>query len=177
VRKDGRFDLAVDLQGTGERCLGLCHRRRADGRPWQVAPELAIRAFRGSPNLGRDRESAHFERLGISIGDASPILVNRSTDEASLNVLLRGYQLGVLGRWPSKTWPAERYVRLLPRLRADFGPVGNCHGGLSDWRYGGAYRGLAGWPAQPWVLSKLGMFTPPLQRSSACLISMRPCKM
>jgi heptosyltransferase-1 len=129
-RKGGGFDLAVDLQGTRASAAWVYAsgaRRMAGRGGWRPGWQFV---HAEDHRISDVTESARiFERLGIPIADASPVLIGQPADEARLDDLLRREGLpdsGFLvvnpfGRWLSKTWPAERYVKLLPRLRADFG--------------------------------------------------------
>ena len=129
LRRDGGFDLAIDLQGTRPSAAWVYAsgaRRMAGRGRWRPGWHLSV-----APNyrMSDVAESAEiFERLGIRISDPSPVLVSRPADEARLDDLLRDEGLPASGflvvspfsRWMSKAWPEERYARLLPRLRDEF---------------------------------------------------------
>jgi heptosyltransferase-1 len=129
-RRDGGFDLAVDLQGTRASAAWIYASRarlmagrggRRPGWHFAIAPDFQVSDVAES--------AAIFERLGIPIADPSPILFERPADDERLDALLRQEGLPPAGflivnpfsRWASKAWPAERFASLLPRLRADFG--------------------------------------------------------
>ncbi len=128
LRRAGGFDLAVDLQGTRRSAL------------WTYASAARIKAGRGNrrplwafaqpPDHRRSdvaESGAILARLGIPAADPSPELHCRPEDEASLGAKLSaaglpdsGYLLvNPFSRWPSKSWPLERYARLLPALRLE----------------------------------------------------------
>jgi lipopolysaccharide heptosyltransferase I len=130
LRKDGGFDLAVDLQGIRSSAAWIyaSGARRMAGRGgfrpgWRfaMAPDYRVSDVAES--------AAIFGRLGIPIADPSPILFGRPANDKAVDELLRHEGLpgcGFLivnpfGRWPSKDWPAARFARLLPLLRAEFG--------------------------------------------------------
>ena len=130
LRKDGGFDLAVDLQGirasaawiyaSGARLMV----GRGGFRPgWRFA---VVPNYRVSDVA---ESAAIFERLAIPIADPSPSLSIRPADDERLEARLRHEGLPAAGflivnpfsRWASKAWPSERFARLLPRLHNDFG--------------------------------------------------------
>jgi heptosyltransferase I len=124
-----RFDLAVDLQGT-----------RASAA-WTYASGASVKAGRGGLRPGWricqpqddhasdvSESAAIFERLGIPIGDPSPVLTIAPAADRRIEDLLRSEGLPARGfilinpfsRWETKAWPIERYAALIPRLRGDF---------------------------------------------------------
>jgi heptosyltransferase I len=128
LRRAGGFDLAIDLQGTRRSAL------------WTYASAARIKAGRGyrrplwlfaQPPDYREADVAEsagiLARLGIPAADPSPELHCRAADEASLEAKLAsaglpgsGYLLvNPFSRWPSKSWPLERYALLLPALRRE----------------------------------------------------------
>ncbi len=128
LRRDGGFDLAIDLQGRPASAL------------WAYASGAAIKAGRGGFRPGwrftmptdyqrsdTAESAAILEKLGIAVPDPAPVLHTSGEAEAALEKILRENGLpekellvvNPFSRWPTKAWPLERYVELLPRLRAD----------------------------------------------------------
>jgi ADP-heptose:LPS heptosyltransferase len=133
-RRRPRFDLAVDFQGT---------RRSAS---WVYASGARVRAGRAgsgarrAPRLGWQRVvrpdvGRHAiqvcadvaEALGMRVEDLDPeLVVSPQADQrcaarlAAGGLPERGFILvNPLTRWPSKTWPLERYRELVSRLARD----------------------------------------------------------
>ena len=125
-RRDGGFDLAIDLQG------------RPASAAWTYASGATIKAGRGGFRPGwrftqatdyhvsDTREGAAIlERLGIPVGDPAPVLHTSAAAEAAIEAILREAGLPADGfllvnpfsRWPTKAWPLDRYAALLPQLR------------------------------------------------------------
>lgn len=129
-RRDGGFDLAIDLQG------------RPASAAWTYASGAAIKAGRGGfrpawrftmPTDYKRSDTAEsaaiLEKLGISVPDPAPVLHTSTEAEKALEQILHENGLPEKGflvvnpfsRWPTKAWPMERYVELLPRLHGDTG--------------------------------------------------------
>ncbi|MCC7115467.1 MAG: glycosyltransferase family 9 protein [Burkholderiales bacterium] len=130
-RRRGRFDLAIDLQGT---------RRSA---AWTYLSGARTMAGRGSPrpgwryaaphDHGRHAVTAHAgvcAALGIDTSDVAPRLTTAPSDEARLDALLDGQRLPRRGhvllnpysRWASKSWNDPAVVELageIARLRGE----------------------------------------------------------
>jgi ADP-heptose:LPS heptosyltransferase len=129
-RGDGGFDMAIDLQGRPASAL------------WTYASGATIKAGRGGfrpgwrltmPTDYRQSDTAEsaaiLEKLGIPVPDPAPVLHTSEAAEAALEPILRESGLPREGflvvnpfsRWPTKAWPLERYIELLPKLRSDCG--------------------------------------------------------
>jgi ADP-heptose:LPS heptosyltransferase len=122
----GGFDLAIDLQG------------RPASAAWTYASGAAIKAGRGGFRPGwrfttptdyrvsdTSESAAILERLGIPVPDPAPVLHASAAAEAAIESILKQAGLPPEGflvinpfsRWPTKAWPVERYIELLPQLR------------------------------------------------------------
>jgi heptosyltransferase I len=127
-RRDGGFDLAIDLQG------------RPASAAWVYASGAAIKAGRGGFRPGwrftqatdylvsdTAEGAAILERLGIPVSDPAPVLHTSAAAEEKIDSVLRQAGLPAEGfllvnpfsRWPTKAWPLTRYAELLPQLRHD----------------------------------------------------------
>ncbi len=127
-RRDGGFDLAIDLQG------------RPASAAWIYASGAAIKAGRGGFRPGwrftqatdylvsdTTEGAAILKRLAIPVGDPAPVLHTSAVAEAAIEPLLREAGLPAEGfllvnpfsRWPTKAWPLDRYAALLPQLRRE----------------------------------------------------------
>jgi len=132
-RREGGFDLAVDLQGTGQSAIWTYASRarvkagRGGWRPgwlFSVRPDLRVADVAESTRI--------LQHLGVATERAVPRLsVSREAEESvsarlqSAGLPERGY-LAVcpFSRWPAKAWPADRYAAALERLGArGIGPV------------------------------------------------------
>jgi ADP-heptose:LPS heptosyltransferase len=132
-RRRPRFDLAVDFQGTrrsaawvyasGARIrAGRAGGARRAARPgWQrlVRPDVGRHAIQVCAEIA--------EALGVRVEDLDPeLVVSAHADQrcaarlAAAGLPERGFILiNPLTRWPSKTWPLERYRELVSRLARD----------------------------------------------------------
>jgi ADP-heptose:LPS heptosyltransferase len=127
-RRDGGFDLAIDLQG------------RPASAAWTYASGAAIKAGRGGFRPGwrftqatdyhasdTAEGAAILERLGIPVPDPAPVLHTSAAAEAAIETVLgkagmpaEGFLLvNPFSRWPTKAWPLDRYAALLPQLRQE----------------------------------------------------------
>jgi ADP-heptose:LPS heptosyltransferase len=128
LRADGGFDIAIDFQG-----------RRASGA-WTYASAARIKAGRGGFRPGwrftlptdyhasdTAENATIVAKLGIPVPDPAPVLHTAPQAEAAVEAILGEAGLPASGyivvnpfsRWATKAWPVERYVELLPKLRAE----------------------------------------------------------
>ncbi len=122
------FDLAIDFQGTWRSALWVYASRarvkagRGKWRPgWQttVEPDLSRHAVRVCADIA--------ERVGVAVDNLNPELFTSEEDDRAVLDLLKRHGLPEPGyivfnpfsRWPSKTWPAERYAEVAARVQKE----------------------------------------------------------
>ena len=146
-RRSPRFDLAIDFQGTRRSVLwtyasGARIRagvvRRESGPTWRpgwqytVRPDAARHAVRVCADVA--------EAVGVRVDDLSPHLaISGEADRrcaarlAAMGAATRGFILvNPFTRWPSKSWPVDRYRELVLRLVADQGAPVLVHAGPGE---------------------------------------------
>jgi ADP-heptose:LPS heptosyltransferase len=130
LRRDGGFDLALDLHGTRPSAV------------WTRLSRARVKARRGGPGAGwaaqvpmdmtRADDGESFlllRKLGLELPYQPPRLYLDPAADAAVSARLaaaglpqRGYILvSPFSRWTAKDWPVDHYARLLPALAAASG--------------------------------------------------------
>jgi ADP-heptose:LPS heptosyltransferase len=131
-RRRPRFDLAIDFQGTHRSAAWVyaswarvrAGRRRGVGREWRPGWHRVI-----SPASGRHAVRVCADvaaSVGVPVVELDPELSVPTGAEERLDARLAAAGLPASGfvlvnpftRWPSKSWPIDRYRALLIRLAA-----------------------------------------------------------
>ena len=165
-RRGARFDLALDFQGLGRSAA------------WVYVSGARFRAGRGNRRPGWQRVAQpdpqqHAVRVcadiaalvGCDVGDLEPRLHCSPTADLELDELLRaagaqprGFVLAnPFAAWKSKTWPLERWVQLLRRLRGELGVEVVVCGGPGEEADAARLRAAVGDAPPPCLVGRLSL--------------------
>ena len=127
--RDRPFDVAIDFQGTRRSAMWVYASRatwkagRGKVRPgWTLAlqPDLNKHAILVCAEIAN--------AVGVRVVDLHPEIFLSEKDDQELLATLKEHGapedgfviVNPFNRWPSKTWPFERYAQTVRRLREDF---------------------------------------------------------
>lgn len=127
--RDRPFDLSIDFQGTRRSAMWVYASRatwkagRGKVRPgWTLAlqPDLNKHAILVCAEIAN--------AVGVRVVDLQPEIFLSEKDDQELLATLKEHGapedgfviVNPFNRWPSKTWPFERYAQTVRRLREDF---------------------------------------------------------